>query len=804
MTRRSKIAAGVCVAAIVGLCAWVWFVPFPYDLLRYDNLTSTRIVDRHGRPLREALGSTDGRARQVGLQAISAQMVAATVHAEDRRFWEHAGVDPIAIARASWQNLTHGEVVSGASTITQQVVKMVLGGSRSRTIPNKLEEAVWAIRLDKLVRKRTILAQYLNRAPYGNQLFGVSAAARMYFDKPPAQLTLAESALLAGIPRAPSLNNPYADFERAKRIQRRILALMHQRGAIDDEDYRRAIDEELVIHSRRGRVVAAHFTDYVLANLGETRRPQQVDTTLDLDLQRKVRGVVRTELSQLEAKNVGQAAAVVLDTRTGEVLAWVGSRDYFDDAHDGANDGVLARRQPGSALKAFVYGLYLEDGGTAADMLPDFPQQFPAKDGVYIPKNYDQHYHGPISVREALASSLNIPAVVVAERVGVEKIRDKLLELGFGTLEESADYYGLGIALGNGEVRLLDLAGAYATLGRLGEVKPVRTTLDTRAGSPGSDGGPASTATRAFTRQTAYTLLDILSDDAARARGFGRFSPLYLPYKVAAKTGTSAGYRDNWAVGVTPDYTVAVWAGNFDAEPMNGSSGITGAAPIMRQIVQTLYPKAANAADVPWYEPPAGVEPHEVCTLSGHKPGPHCPTTRLELFAEGSIPDKPCDIHRALRIDTRNGLLAGPDCPPSFVAEREFADVPDAWTEWAIERGEELPPTRYSPLCPGADAAASTHAQRARRAQTTLRVAQPRDGDTFFIDPTVPADQQQVALRADVPAGLRGQQLTWFVDGEPLGAARASAPTFWTLTEGTHAIGVGRERVEARVDIHVR
>ncbi len=791
MKTRSKILLAVSVAAIVGLWAWVWYVPFPHELLSYDNLSSTRIVDRHGRSLREVLGAKDGRESLAGIDAISQPMLEATVEAEDRRFWSHSGVDVFAIARAAWQDVTNLRVVSGASTITQQVVKMIMHGSRSRTLPNKIEEAVWAIRLDKLVRKRTILEEYLNRAPYGNQLFGVRAASRMYFDKPPSQLTLAEAALLAGIPRAPSLNNPYANFARATKVQHQILKLMHQRGTITDDEYERATSEKLVIKGRRGRVLAAHFTDYVASQLPRTDRPQKVETTLDLDLQKKVAGIVRSELGRLKKKNLHQAAVVVLDTRTSEVLAWVGSRDYWDTTYDGANDGVLARRQPGSALKPFVYGMYLEQGGTAADMLPDFPQQFPAKDGVYIPKNYDQRYHGPISVREALASSLNIPAVVVAQRVGVDKIRKKLRELGFDTLDASADHYGLGIVLGNGEVRLVDLAGAYATLGRLGVEKPVRVF---RGAAPDAAKTADPNDGRAYSAQTSYILLDILSDDAARARGFGRYSPLYFPYKVAAKTGTSAGFRDNWAVGVTPEYTVAVWAGNFDAKPMNGSSGITGAAPIMRQVMQALYPNAANAADVPWYEPPTGVAEHAVCNLSGRRPGAHCPATHLELFEKGTLADKPCDMHQVRRIDTRNGLLAGPHCPARFVERRPFLKVPTAWTEWALERGEALVPTRYSPLCP-AGAAAASAPQHAGPI-----ITHPRPNDAFFIDPTLPADQQQVALRAQGP---RNEPLTWFVDGEPLTTVDAPFDAFWPLSPGEHVIGVGHGEAETRVRITV-
>lgn len=678
------------------LGAWVWFTPFETALLSEQNITSTRIVDRYGRELREVLGSSEGRARAVDIDDISQHLISATVHAEDHRFWSHVGVDPLAIARASWQNARNLEVVSGASTLSQQVVKLLRSGNRSRSIPNKFSEAVLAIRLERAVSKREILAQYLNRAPYGNQLFGASAAAWMYFNKPPAQLSLAESALLAAIPRAPSVYNPYKNLAGAQQVQRRILKLMRAREVISAEQYRNAVAEKLVIRRPDRRVLAPHFSEYVLRTLPRQAgdaRPKLIQTTLNLDLQKTVQDIVQAELARLEDKNVHQAAVLVLQTQTNEVLAWVGSQNYWDETHAGANDGVLARRQPGSALKPFVYGLYLDQGHRASDILADFPREFPAEKGTYIPQNYDRRFHGPVSARAALASSLNIPAVMVAQQVGVEALLRTLGELGMRTFDEAASHYGLGLALGNGEVRLRDLTAAYATLGRLGVQKPLRIVA-------GHTEHTAAADAQIYTPETAYILLDILSDDAARAQGFGRYSALYFPYRVAAKTGTSDGFRDNWTFGVTPEYTVGVWAGNFDASPMQRSSGITGAAPIMRQVIQALYPDAANAADVPWFSKPQGVETRRVCALSGHKPGPDCPSSRLELFAPDTWSEAPCPIHQSRRIDTRNELLAGPECPAEFVREQVFANVPGDWLDWALRRGERLPPTAYSPLCP--------------------------------------------------------------------------------------------------------
>ncbi|MFO0748769.1 MAG: penicillin-binding transpeptidase domain-containing protein [Myxococcota bacterium] len=305
-----------------------------------------------------------------------------------------------------------------------------------------------------------------------------------------------------------------------------------------------------------------------------------------------------------------QAAAIVLDTRTSEVLAWVGSRDWSDRDALGGNDGVTARRQAGSALKPFIYARYLDDGHPVTSTFEDAPVAFDTPGGAYRPQNYDRHYHGTVTLRVALASSLNIPAIRALHANGVKTTLDFLHALGLATLDRSAEDYGLGLALGDGDVRLVDLANAYATLGRLGRWRPVTWTLGARPTGGGPD--PLGLLERqVFSRDAALEILDILSDDRARGIGFGHGGPLALAYRVAAKTGTSSDYRDNWAFGVTPDYTVGVWVGNFDGRPMNRVSGPIGASPLLRQIFQILYPRAATRADVAWFPAP----PHDASRL---------------------------------------------------------------------------------------------------------------------------------------------------------------------------------------------
>ncbi|MFT7581229.1 MAG: penicillin-binding protein 1C [Myxococcota bacterium] len=636
--RRALVAGSV---AVIAIAVWITAVPFPETALHFDDIASTRVVDRNGRLLRETLSAQEGRGEWLPLARISPHLVAATIHAEDKRFYAHAGIDGVAIARSAWINVTSGRAVTGASTLTQQMVKLTLQRDAPRTVGTKLMEAVWAMRLELTLSKDEILAQYLNRAPYGNQLFGAEAAARMYFDKPAADLSLAEAALLAGVPQIPTWRNPYRGLEAAKARQQLILGWMLERGAITAEAHARAVSEPLRILQRRAKFEAPQFVRHVLATqvsaASDGSTPALIKTTLDRVLQRRLQKVAAKQA--VSDSRPYQVAMVVLDTQTSEVLSWVGSRDYHDVAAFGANDGVTALRQPGSALKPFVYGAYLEDGGDAATLVADIPTEFVTPDGIYRPQNFDRRFHGKVALREALASSLNVPAVAVIETVGVPRTLDLLRTLGFQSLHRAPEHYGLGLALGNGEVRLLDLAGAYATLGRLGRARPVTIR-------PAAALARAEDDVRLFSETTAYTLLSWLSDDQARGMGFGHHGPLALPYRMAAKTGTSSDFRDNWAVGVTPDYTVAVWVGHFDGRPMDRVSGNRGAAPLLRQVFQTLYPDAAGRGDVTWFKRPEALVPATLCKPPKSAGEPACAATWREWVTRSE----------ALRLDSDTPL----------------------------------------------------------------------------------------------------------------------------------------------------
>jgi penicillin-binding protein 1C len=742
LRKRTVLAAGAVALAAAALGSF--YLPLSKRRLDPRAVVSLRLTDRNGALLREVLSDEGGRCRWVGLADISPHLLRATVASEDKSFFAHSGVNLAAVLRAFVQNLKSGHVVSGASTITQQVIRNVY--HFPRTLPAKIHEAWLAVRLDHTLSKDEILVQYLNRISYGNQAYGIEAASRLYFDKPASFLSLAESAFLAALPRAPTLLNPYRNAASVKKRQEEILRKMHALGYIPKDELLRALEEPVRVLPPEEKFRAPHFCEAVLASIPADKKPAiaQIRTTLDGALQDRVEALIRTELVQVEKKGVTNAAAIVLDNATGDILALVGSRDFFDERNDGQVDGALALRQPGSTLKPITYGLGLEHGLTAASILEDDPTPFITPNGAFAPENYDETFHGAIRLRSALASSYNVPAVAVLQAVGPDLLFRKLKELSFDSLRQRPGFYGIGLTLGNGEVTLLELARAYAALARGGVFKPsrfvLRTTLKNGGDDPVSPGPPPR---RVFSPETAYIITHILSDRDARIPSFGYYSPLNLPFPAAAKTGTSKDYRDNWTVGYTPSLTVAVWAGDFTGKPMRNVSGVTGAGPIFRDIIQLA---AARTPQEGFAEPKTIV--HErICPISGLKPGPHCAGVIEEIFAPGTAPRQSCR------------LAHGPE-------ER---------------RG------------PAGGATGAVHAPPGG-----LAIVSPQDGDIFKIDPVLRGPYQSIRLRVVLGDGLEAGAIEWWVNGEKIGTDGPPFTRTWNLRPGSYTMKA-RARLKDKV-----
>lgn len=731
------------------------------------------ITDRNGVPLREILSQQETRHQWVGLSEVSPHLIFATIIAEDKRFRRHIGIDAVATMRALFDNLRAGRIVSGGSTITQQLARML--NPRPRTIGAKVLEAAHAVWLEIVLSKDEIIEQYLNRAPYGNQLIGCEAAARMYFGKPAHDLSVAEAAYLTVLPRAPSAFNPYRGKTRIISRQRNLIAKLGDLGFISADEKERALGEPLIILDKRWAFDAPHF----IGMLPKGVSGGVLRTTLDSELQKETERLIKAHLTALARHNVTNAAAVIVDNATAEILALVGSGDFFDEETGGQVNGVTARRQPGSTLKPFTYAVALENGYTSASILPDIPLSFPTPEGDYSPQNYDRRFRGPVRMRTALANSLNVPAVHLLSQIGVENLLSALHQLGFESLEKSAEYYGLGLTLGNGEVTLLELAGAYATLARGGVYRPLALVAD----------HDMPKATRVFSPATAYIISDILADDDARRMSFGEDSPLNLGFDVAAKTGTTKNFRDNWTVGYTKNYTVAVWAGNFNAAPMRGVSGVTGAGPLFSDIMTML----AKVKKPEWIKRPQGIVERKICSLSGAKPGENCPTEIEEIFVESRTPHKMCPFHVERIIDTRNDLLATSDCDESWKETRSFVDLPREYHSWAHDHRVDLAPGRYSPHC------RPTRTSPEQR-NAMARISHPRNKSSYVIDRSIPRRLQTLRLQAESPAPL-----IWSLNGTELGRTDEPHGLVWKLVPGNHTItiatadGKAKDRIEITV-----
>ena len=733
-SRAKSFAAGAALALVSvagGLAIWVTR-PLPAGLLDAPTQGVT-LEDRSGRELRTTRSADGSRGGWLRLDDMDPDLIAAFVAAEDHRFYRHGGVDLRAAARAAWTNLRVRRIVSGGSTITMQVARMLR--PTPRTWLGKTRQALWAVRLERHLGKQTILEQYLNRVPLGQGTVGVEAASALYFATGADALSLGQAALLAGLARAPSSDNPLVSLGRAERRRAQALDRLVDLGFAPASAAERASGEPLLERRRAGTFLAPHFTTSVLrwAERDGAAARGAWRTSLDIALQGELEQEVRHAVATLADRGARHAAAVVLDNRSGQVLAWVGSPDFWADTA-GQVDMVVSARQPGSALKPFLYALAFDRGWTPASVLPDIARVYQTGTGPYRPRNYDRRFHGPVRAREALGSSYNVPAVELASRVSVGSLLHALRGAGFGSLGRSADHYGLGLALGNGDVTLLELANGYRGLVNLGVWRPYTW----RAGTPDQSAGPGN---RFASARSAALVLDILADPVARIPGFGLESPLDFPFPVAAKTGTSRHFTDNWAVAATGGFTVAVWVGNFSGRPMDGVSGVSGAGPLLHRAVLAAARR---------YHPGTLPDPRDVgagavsvCRLSGLRPGGQCPVAP-EWFPPDRVPADTCGWHQ----------------------DDGHVTLPVEYAEWADQTlGAETVAARQRPR---------------RESAEGFQIVSPRDGDVYRMSPGVETRYATIALRA---AGGRGDAaVRWSVDGVPHMTAR------WSLLPGRHRV----------------
>jgi penicillin-binding protein 1C len=595
---------------------------------------SVTYTDRNGSVLGTVLGANSSHAVAVPLASVSSTFLDAIVAAEDARFWHHGAVDVPALLRAARDYAIFGEARSGGSTIEMQLARLISAepfysapdGTRA-ALGRKFAQIALAERIAIASSKTGILEAYANRVPMGGNLYGVEAAARTYFGEPAGDLDLAQASLLAAIPNDPARLAQSEHWPALRARQHFILRRMVELGMISQARADGAFAETLHMRGDNAGIAGAAHALFFLGRPHEGTG--RVQTTIDESLQRFVEAQTQDVIAALQAYHVSDGAALVVENATGNVLAYVGSPDYFSAQLLGRNDGVQALRQPGSSLKPFTYELALERRAIrSTTILADVPAAYALPGGrLYQPDDYSGRFSGPVRVRYALANSLNVPAVQVLSKLGVDALLARLRELGFAHLKHPPSYYGLGLTLGSGEVSLWELVQAYAAIARGGDFVRLHLVAD----------GPVLTRT-VGDRASWALIADMLADAHARAKSFGVGSVLQMPFPAAVKTGTSSDFRDTWTIGFTRDYTVGTWVGNFDGSPMRGVSGVTGAGPLWNRIMLHLYERRD---DPPPFPPPQGYRRAAICATTGHAPGhdDRCPAVVKEWVAPADLAD---------------------------------------------------------------------------------------------------------------------------------------------------------------------
>jgi penicillin-binding protein 1C len=708
--RRVILVSALATLAIMPLIL-CW--PLPREL-RQPLVGTLVLLDCGGREIAE-IASPQARAqipRKLG--DMGKWLPRVTVALEDHRFYKHTGVDWRAAAAACARNLKSHRITSGGSTLTQQLAKMASGRQR-RSWLGKVSDTIVAWKLERRWSKERILAEYLNRSSYGNRRLGPEAAARAYFGKSARDLTLAESIFLAGLPQAPTRFNPWTHSEQATRKYQRSVARLAQLGVITSEEQSLLANSPPMASRFDPPHLAPHFVDAVIARNPTLRGT--VRASLDLDLQTTAERLVRSHLAALNRYDVAQAALIVLDNETSAVRAMVGSDSYATSQINGA----MRARSCGSTLKPFVYIAAIDRHLlTAASLLPDTADAIRDEYGDYDPQNYNHRYLGPVRLREALGCSLNVPAVFALSQLGARQTFCDLQKWGFG-FPRNLDDYGAGFVLGNADVRLVDLASAYASLARNG--------VAMRAKFLAAEHQPMN---RIASREATAIITDILCDNAAREKTFGAHSPLAFEERVAAKTGTSSGFRDAWTVGFNKEHTIAVWAGNFDGRPMRDTLAVRSATPLWAAMTHELL-RRDQPLDPP--EENENLVRCQICAETGLLPSRFTRSTMSELFLNGTEPKESSD-------------------------------------DWFSADGKLVLPKEYAGWC------ASSNNTRGARVRPDAHITNPVANARYEIDPALPRAQQMIELTATL-----GGDVQWFANNAPQ-LPQGDGRFFWQLAPG--------------------
>lgn len=672
--KKIKLLFGtaILVFAIIAFRIFLSFSPYPELKIFSDLPKSTRIYDCN-RELVQILSLENGLRREfISLDKMSPQVVETFLAAEDKNFYHHCGIDFLSIFRAVFQNVKNGRVVSGASTVTMQLARIINRTSK-RTFFAKCSEMINALRLETRLSKDEILGLYLNHLPFGFNTEGVASAARFFFGKELALLSKEELACLAVIPRKPSLYNPLENPEKCAKAAMLFSGLSYEKLKSTAMNAKKFVYPENM----------PHYVRYLIAqkNVG-CYSNDEIIISASLILQRKAENLISMAVAKSRESRITNGAVLVCDNKTGEILAWVGSADFYDKFNGGQNDGVLAKNQPGSSMKPFLYAMALENGFSPASVLPDVPMEF-GYEQLYIPLNFNNRYNGPVRLRTALASSLNVPAVYLLNQLGLENYVSLLIDLHFFSLEKSNP--GLGLALGSANVSLFELVQAFSVFPRDGFFLPL---IDKKSDEKSKQ--------KIFQRDTARLICNILSDADARYLGFGDSDVFKMPFPTIFKTGTANQFQNITALGATPLYTVGVWMGNFDGSTVVGETGSSLPASMVKELLLILQGK--EFVD---FEKPVLCEKRKICVLSGMLATENCPDVKLE-FLQDIENVKDCFWHNT------GGVF-----------------YPEEYSRWFFQK--EL-------------------AGNVQNTYVPLQIITPRDGSVFFYDSSLPDNVQNLTV----------------------------------------------------------
>ena len=781
-TAAAAVLCGLVVPILsAGLARAVLFSPPPTPI----------IEDREGNFLTEGAGLYPAFGYWDVEGPLNERIVSCLVAAEDRRFYRHPGVDLASLARSVLNN-ARGGARQGGSTIAMQVARLEYP-SRRRALSKAVEMAT-AVSLVLRYGHEAVMRHYLKIVPQGNQVFGVAYSARRFFHKPLSDVSLAQAALLAALPREPGRMNVFtwAGFEKARDRARLILSLLARRGQVTPDDESAALRELEVmpIPLRESRPSNSyHYALRVLAEekaRGRGTYARPLAASLDPGVQELVSTVAAEALGENRRLDAHGISIIVAERATGEVLGYVGSGSYFDEESAGSIDYARVPRSSGSSLKPFLFALGLDTGAfTPASVLPDLPFFVLSPRGEYHAVNFDDSYLGPMLYRRALANSRNVPALRVLEGVGMDHFLDLARRMGLARdAAKDSEYYGYGLAIGGLYVTLSDLVAAYGTLANDGLEFRLRFFHD----GPGARGGAKdSPPRRIFSSYAAREIGLFLSDDTARLPSFPRMSVLEFPFPVAIKTGTSQGFRDAWTVAYTSRFIVGVWMGNPDNHPMNRVAGIVSAVYASR-ILKGLQPRQDEGIDAPPFPVPEATEAVTVCAISGQVAGPDCPSTLVEHFIPSEAPRETCTVHRRIAVDARDGSPARADTPPTRVVLRPSTVLPAIYAVWGSHRGLGEP---------FIDAPAP--------AQGSLSITYPVDGARFLLDPDTPRRFQTLPLEASVQP--RPRWVEWYADGRLVARSGFPFAARFPLQPGDHRLQLLVPATGERsptVTIHVR